>query len=240
MSRRLSGGKSDDRQKLKQWLAAAEAAGWKKHPSKTGWMLLDPTGVHHVGVHTTYSDRRSLMNLRARFKRAGLDVEAPFVKEKKPMPEQMPLELIERPVVDNAIEPVGEVREMGSKGRKPTAHFVQEALRAHVDREVTSTIIVNWVRRERSASLNASSVSGVMARICNGQLESEVKLERLSLGVYHVHLSGLATSAPEQAPAERAGLKAGELLEIVHVAMDGRVYASDSAGSLYRITPITG
>src|SRR6516162_4415980 len=104
MSRRLSGGKSDDRQKLKQWLAAAEAAGWRRQPSKTGWMLLDPTGVHHVGVHTTYSDHRSLMNLRARFKRAGLDVEAPLVKEKKPMPEQMPLELIERPVVDNAIE----------------------------------------------------------------------------------------------------------------------------------------
>jgi hypothetical protein len=238
MSRRLSGGKSDDRQKLKQWLAAAEAAGWKKHPSKTGWMLLDPTGVHHVGVHTTYSDRRSLMNLRARFKRAGLDVDAPPVKERKPMPEQVALELIEGPY-DLAIKSVEEVKEMGTKGRRPTAHFVQEALRAHVDREVTSTIIANWVRRERSASLNASSISGVMAKICNGQLESEVKLERLSLGVYHVHLSGLATPT-EQAPAERAGLKAGELLEIVHVAMDGRVYASDSAGSLYRITPITG
>jgi hypothetical protein len=243
-------GKASDRKLLLSWVRVAKDAGWRSHPTGAGQMLMDPSGVHHINVHSTYSDHRSLNNLKARFKRAGLDVEHPPVKEKKPMPEQaelVPVQIESFPIDEIEDIPLQittreEVNHMG-RNRQPTEHFVKEALRAHVDREVTATILINWVRREKGTTLQAGSVSGSLSKLMRDD-NYELKLERISLGVYHVHLKeGVVASVPKR-DAVNQGVSSrmiarGDLIEVVHTAMDGKVYGTDSVGNLYRIYSVT-
>jgi len=117
---------------------------------------------------------------------------------------------------------------------------VREALRAHVGREITAEVVIQWVRRERGAVVLPSSVSGALASVCNG--DEEITLVRIARGVYRVD-GAAAPLVPEpvvQAPApdNHAGtLSAGALLEVVHVTRHGLVVAADDDGTMYLVTP---
>lgn len=56
-------------------LDEAEAQGWTRKPTKSGWLYLSPDGESKVMVHRTPSDRRALPNARARFRAGGLTEE---------------------------------------------------------------------------------------------------------------------------------------------------------------------
>jgi hypothetical protein len=234
---------------VRGWVETARRHGWRVETNKQGVMLYDPTGEHRIGIHTTYSDYRATANLRARFRRAGLDVMNPPQKEKRPeqeetvtaMPEDhIPAELLE----SSPAPPQEEPPTSRPPERHPTEHFVKEALRHHIDKTVTCQILIAWVRKEHGVTLHKSSVSGVLSRICKGDTPAEVKLIRLSLGVYQVSLLAPAVhevygpaSLPPQASAS-AAIARGDLIEVVHIAMDGHIYGTDQAGNLYRITRI--
>ena len=76
-----------------------------------------------------------------------------------------------------------------------------------------------------------------------------LKLERVSTGVYQVSLRG-GDALPAPAPVEKEletvptplvlkqGINRGDLIEVVHVDMNGRAYGTDQAGALYRIEPV--
>ncbi len=62
-----------DQRKL---LEKAEAAGWRIEASRSGWRVLAPDGVGIVHLHGSSSDHRAIQNMRADFRRAGLDLDA--------------------------------------------------------------------------------------------------------------------------------------------------------------------
>jgi hypothetical protein len=195
-------------------------------------MMLDPTGRHKVGVHMTHSDHRSIANLRSQFRRGGLETGDRTVPVTSQEEDHIPAELLE-----NSAAPQ-EVPVMPPTQRHPTEHFVKEALRHHVDKTVTCQILVGWVRKEHGVVLAKSSVSSSLSRICKGDTNAEVKLTRLSLGVYQVGLLGVTAPQGPAVPPQvfaSAAIARGDLIEVVHIAMDGNIYGTDQAGNLYRL-----
>jgi len=224
---------------IRELVELAERQGWTREEIKSGFRMLAPNSLKSVSVHMTHSDHRSIANLRSQFRRAGLDLgdrreEVPVTAEEQ---DHIPAEDLEGGPASPEEEP-----ETSHPNRHPTEHFVKEALRAHVDKTVTSQIVIAWVRRTHGPTLHKSSVSGVLGRICKGDTPADVKLVRISLGVYQVSLaSGAGLTAapppPRQASASHA-IAPGDLIEVVHVAMDGNIYGTDQAGNLYRITRV--
>ena len=58
----------------KRILKQAEAAGWTIMPTRQGWRVMSPDGVNMVTMHGSSSDNRALHNIKADFKRAGLEI----------------------------------------------------------------------------------------------------------------------------------------------------------------------
>jgi hypothetical protein len=295
-------GKASDRSTIRGFIATIKLTpGWKVVPSSNGWKVFGADGAFQTVIHRTYHDHRSIDNLRARLRRAGLDLDngrRNDLRALKPSGRFGPaIEYIEAELVDEAIEalqalneplhpPVRdddaqvvaaddaaaavleedeaerlglnverageEVIEMAEKPRKraaqlPTQHFVKEALRAHLDQTVTSSIIVAWVRKEHGAMVRRGSVTTCLGTLMKDP-DYALKLERVDTGVYHVMLRG---DVPAPAPVEKEletvpteplvlkeGVARGDLVEVVHVDMNGRAYGTDQAGALYRIEPV--
>jgi len=121
---------------------------------------------------------------------------------------------------------------MANPSRRPTQHYVREAVNAHHGRDITSTTVIQWVRREHGVSLNQSSTSGALTRLV-GEHDAFV-LTRVALGLYHVEAARLASTTPVE-PSD-GPLNSGDLLEVVHVTRHGIVWATSEDGSLFRVS----
>ncbi|HEY1440365.1 MAG TPA: hypothetical protein VGF65_05915 [Mycobacterium sp.] len=129
-----------------------------------------------------------------------------------------------------------------SKARKryPTGHYVEQALGQMIGQTVNAPMIVAQIRKTTGQTVRDPSVSGVLARL-NGVGTADVAIDRIALGLYRVERRDAAEPATPRAngtTVQSAGLKPGDLVEIVHVAMTGQTYATDQVGTLYRLTVV--
>lgn len=65
---------SDAGKQLQKWLAEAERSGWRIewHGKRNLWMVYPLDGSAPFSVHTTYSSRHVIHQLRSKFRKAGL------------------------------------------------------------------------------------------------------------------------------------------------------------------------
>lgn len=59
--------------RMKQLVKDLEKQGCHSRRTKNGWIIYFPNGVDRMGIHTSQSDMKSVMAMRAKVKRAGLE-----------------------------------------------------------------------------------------------------------------------------------------------------------------------